>query len=322
MNVMKKIELTGFIFIFLAFLSTAEERWNALSEEKNSSHQVVKTYIIGISQCNSIEPFRTEMNRELLYYGSMVPEFKIILKDAFLDNNKQVSDMEGFIRMPCDLIIISPAETQPLTGVVRKAYEKGIPVIVLDRRIEGESYTQFIGGDNYDIGYQVGKRVVGFLETEGGRVLEIMGKRGTSPCEERHKGFMDGISDSPFVTVIDSPSSDWMRERAMTVMDIALSRYNDIDIVFAHNDVSAAGASIIAEKYGQRDSIKFIGVDGLECRGGGVENIKDGIIDVTYKYPTGAREAIESCSRILIDKETVPKELILETKEINPGTLK
>jgi ribose transport system substrate-binding protein len=236
------------------------------------------------------------------------------MKDGLQDNNKQISDIESLIQKKCDLIIVSPNEAKPLTDIVEKVYNFGIPIIILDRKVEGESYSQFIGADNFAIGKKAGEWVINYLGDKGGNVVEILGSIGSSSQIDRHKGFLKAISKNPRVKVIDSGCSNWLREKAIAVMEKMLRDNIKIDVVFAHNDPSAEGAITAAKVAGREKNIKFISVDGLPNPG--IRSVMDGRISVTYLYPTGAREAIESAYKLLVKKETLVKNLKLESAEI------
>ena len=153
-----------------------------------------KKFVIGMAQCNLGEPWRVAMNDQIAAAAANYPMLEVIFSDAAQDNSKQIADIENFIQMGVDLIITSPNEAKPLTNVVKRAYEAGIPVILLDRKIEGDTYTQFIGADNVLIGKACGEYIADVLLPEGGKICEIKGLEGTSAGVERHEGFRAGIA--------------------------------------------------------------------------------------------------------------------------------
>ena len=124
-------------------------------------------HLIGFSQCNLGEPWRVSMNADVAAAAKASPDIEVAYADAQQDNAKQVADVENFLRQKIDLLIISPNEAKPLTPIVRRVYEQGIPVIVLDRAIEGDTYTVFIGADNREIGKAAGEYIVGVLKGKG-----------------------------------------------------------------------------------------------------------------------------------------------------------
>ena len=279
----------------------------------NSTRQV---YVVGISQASFAEPWRSVANAQLKETAAKHPELKIILLDGRQDNNKQISDIQSLINQKVDLIIASPNEAKPLTAVLSKAYKSGIPVILVDRKIEGDDYTQFIGADNTQIGYQAGQWVVNHLGKKGGNVVELTGTAGTSAQLERHAGFMAAIQPFPQIKIIDSQTMDWIYDKAIAVMEGMLSRHSHIDVVYSHNDPGAEGAYKAANAANRANEMVFVGIDALPTQSGGIKSVMEGRIDVTYIYPTGSKEAIESAYQLLVEKQAIPKELKLDTLEI------
>lgn len=273
-----------------------------------------KTFVIGMSQCNLGEPWRTQMNADIKAAAAKHPEIKMIWKDAQNKATTQQDQVKEFIGLGVDLIIISPKEARPLTKPVADAMDAGIPVIVLDRKVEGDKYTCFIGGDNVKIGEEAGKYLVKVLKGKG-NVVELKGLMTSTPAAERHEGFMKGIKGSQIQVIFDA-DCHWLEPDAQKETASALSRFPDpesIDAVYGHNDPSAHGAYIAAKLEGKgRDrTIKFIGIDALPSEG--VRYVKDGILTATFEYPTGGAEAIENALRIL-NGQKVEKNIILGTR--------
>src|SRR5262245_49975315 len=102
-------------------------------------------WIIGMSQCNLGEPWRVQMNRDIEEAAAKLENIKLVSKDAQNDSLKQRAQVEELVAQGIALLIISPKETAPLTKPVAEAFDKKIPVIVLDREVEGDKFTQFIG---------------------------------------------------------------------------------------------------------------------------------------------------------------------------------
>ena len=113
-------------------------------------------WVLGLSQCNLNEPWRVRMNKDIETAAAAHSKLQVLFKDAQNDATVQQNHVREFIEQGVDLIIISPKETKPLTAPVKEAFDQGIPVIVLDRRVEGDAYTCFIGGDNVKIGREAG----------------------------------------------------------------------------------------------------------------------------------------------------------------------
>jgi len=265
-----------------------------------------KTYLIGMSQANKGEPWRQAMNDQISAAAAKHPEFKVVFADAAQNNAKQVADVENFLQQKIDLLIISPNEAAPLTDVVAKAYDAGVPVIVLDRKVNGDKYTLWIGADNKEIGKEAGAYAADWCKKNNHtpcRVIEIRGLEGSTPAKERGDGFRAGLAANPNARIIASQNADWLREKAVSVSQTMLQANPQVDVVYSHNDPMAEAAIISAQNAG-RDLKKllFVGIDGLPTPDGGLRSVKDGRISVTYVYPTGGAEAIDWALKILKDK--------------------
>lgn len=275
-------------------------------------------YVIGMSQCNLGEPWRVAMNDQIARAAEKYPEFEVVFADAAQDNSKQIADIENFVQMGVDLIITSPNEATPLTNAVSAAYEAGIPVILLDRKIDGDKYTQFIGADNVDMGRLAGEYVADTLLPDGGKVCEIKGLEGTSGGIDRDNGFREGIKKNPKVEIIAANNADWLREKAITVAEEMLQTNDEIDLFLALNDPMAEGAYIAAKNAGREKDILFIGFDGLPTPDGGIRSVIDGRLSMTQVYPTGGAEAIESAYQLLVEGKELEKTITLTSEIVIP----
>lgn len=274
-------------------------------------------YFIGMSQANNAEPYRQVMNNDVVTAAKEVDGFRVEVSDAAQDNSKQVADVENFLTQKIDLLIISPNEAKPLTAVVKKAYDQGIPVIVLDRKVEGDAYTAFIGGDNVAIGRAAGEYYAKTLLPDGGKVIEIAGLPGSTPAAERAQGFREGIASNPKIEIVASQPGDWLREKGQSVADALLKAHPDVAAIYAHNDPMAEGAYLAAKAAGLESKIKFTGIDALPVPSGGIKAVEQGRLAATFQYATGGREAIDLAKKILIDcAKDVPRNTTLGTMQI------
>lgn len=271
-------------------------------------------YTIGMSQANLAEPYRVRMDADIRKAAEKVPQFDVEFQDAAKDNSKQVSDVESFVTKQVDLLMISPNEAAPLTEVVKDAYNSGIPVIVLDRKVEGEAYTGYIGADNVAIGRQAGEYFKNTLLPQGGKIAEIKGLSGSTPAAERATGFRQAIEGSG-IEIVASEDGEWERSVGQAKMDAMLKSHPDVEAVYAHNDPMAEGAFLAAQAAGKRD-LKFVGIDGLPIESGGIKAVEAGRLAATNLYPTGGAEAVETAKKLLIDCQRVPKSQTLPTELI------
>ncbi len=270
---------------------------------------------IGMSQCNLGEPWRVQMNADVRVAAEKHADLKVIFKDAQNDTLKQRAHVEEFVSAGVDLIIISPKEAQPLTEPVAKAFRAGIPVIVLDRAVLGEDYTCFIGADNRKIGRAAGEWVKQALGGKG-KVVELKGLMTSTPGQDRHQGFREGIADTA-VEVVFEADMKWLEPEARKEMESALARFDAIDLVYAHNDPGAHGAYLAAKAAGREGAIRFVGIDALPQEG--VAYVAQGILAATFEYPTGGREAIDAARKILAG-QPVEKKIVLGSRLFTKDT--
>jgi ribose transport system substrate-binding protein len=285
-------------------------------KSRNAPSAGAPKWTIGVSQCNLGEPWRVQMNQDIRNAAEAHPELKVIYKDAQNDSLRQRSQIEEYLGTGVDLIIVSPKEAAPLTGPVAAAFQQGIPVIVLDRRVLGQDYTCFIGADNVRIGRAAGRWIVARLGGSG-RIVELQGLMTSTPGQDRHSGFLEGIKDGGLEIVFQADMK-WLEPDARREMESALSRFPRIDLVYAHNDPGAHGAYLAAQAAGREKEILFVGIDGLPHEG--QVYVKQGILAASFEYPTGGREAIETALKIL-SGETVPKEITLSSRIFTPENI-
>ncbi|MBI2302558.1 MAG: substrate-binding domain-containing protein [Armatimonadetes bacterium] len=267
---------------------------------------------IGMSQCNRGEPWRVQMDTDVKdAAANHADQLEVTFQDAQNDVKTQQSQVRDFVAQRYDLIIISPKEARPLAAPVSEAMKAGIPVIVLDRDIDGGDYTCFIGADNVKIGRELGKHMVQVLGGKG-NVVELKGLQTSTPGHDRHNGFMEGIKGSGLKIVYDSDCR-WLEDKAKADMQSVLTRFPDIDAVYGHNDPSAHGAYMAAkqEGKGREKTIKFLGIDALPHEG--VRYVEEGILTATFQYPTGGQEAIDMALKIFAG-EKVEKKMVLGTR--------
>ena len=280
----------------------------------SSCGQKEARYVIGVSQCSDDE-WRTQMNKEIRREALFYPGVEVDIRSANDDNRKQTEDIERFIRRKVDLIVVAPNEAEAITPVIEKAYAKGIPVVLVDRRINSDQYTAYVGADNYEMGRQIGHYITTRLEGKG-NVVELTGLKGSTPAADRHRGLMDVLSRTPGIQIVASADAGWFQKSAEQAFDSILTCQPKIDLVFAHNDRMAAGAHTAALRHGRANKMLFVGVDALPGKGLGVELVANGILDGTFIYPTGGDRVIQVAMSILEGKK-YQRENLLSTAPVN-----
>ncbi len=279
-----------------------------------------RTYRIGFSQCTGGDEWRktllNDMKRELTFH----PNYTLLYEDAGNSTTKQISQVQSLVDRDIDLLIISPNEAAPFTKVVEAVFRKGIPVILLDRKIETESYNAYIGGDNSEIGRLAGVFIGNYLKGKG-RVVEVWGLPSSSPAQERHRGFREELKKYPNIQVIKELNGQWERDTVRRVVASELNTLKNADLLFAHNDVMALGAYGVCKQNGIQNQLDFVGIDALPGPSAGMQAITDGILKASFLYPTGGEESIETATRILEGK-SVKREQILSSIQVDGSNIR
>ena len=252
-----------------------------------------------------------EIQREALFYGGVEVE----TRTANDDSRRQIEDIRHFIRQKVDLLIVAANEGMALTPVVEEAFDRGIPVIMVDRRILSDKYTAYIGADNYELGKAVGNYIAHRLKGRG-KVVELSGLVGSTPAIERHQGFMSAISQYPGITLLAREDAGWLRQPAEIKMDSLLQCFPEIDAVYGMNDRMAAGAYQAARRLGREEEMLFVGIDALPGKGNGVELVLDSVLDATFIYPTEGDKVVQLAMDIL-QKKPFKRETKLKTAVVD-----
>lgn len=261
-----------------------------------------KRYVVGVSQCSE-DVWREKLNEELRIAALYYNDVDLRISSANDDVQMQTEQINKFVDEGVDLLIVAPGQVS-ISPAIDRAYEKGIPVIIFDRRTRSDKYTAYIGADNNEIGSSMGEYLAGTL-TDGGRILELSGLSTSSPAIERNNGFDSVVQCRPGISIVEHLSADWTEQGAFRTVDSLLSKpHNEFDCVFAHNDRMAMGARRAAEKHGLNlEHIKFCGIDAMPQKGGGMELVAEGTLFASYTYPTRGDEVMLLAMNILEGKK-------------------
>lgn len=253
-----------------------------------------RIYKIGVSQCSQDDwrsKMNDEINREVLSHDNVVVE----IRSADDDNERQIADIEYFVNNKFDILIVAPNEAAALTPTIKKVYDSGMPVIIFDRSIIGDSYTTRIGVDNVGLGRSAAQYAKHLIPSDA-RAIEIYGLRGSTPADDRHRGFVDEFARHGG-NLVASVAADWNKEDAAIVADSLLRAHPEVNLIYAHNDRMAIGASEVASLLGRRGNIRIIGIDAAPTIG--IQAVADGVIDATFLYPTEGYRLIQVALDIL-----------------------
>ena len=274
-------------------------------------------YVIGVSQCSEDlwrQTMNEELKREVALYQA---DAEVLIRSVKDDTPKQIADIEWFIEQKVDVLVVSPNESEACTPVIEKAYQQGIPVILVDRKIATESYTAYVGANNYQIGKEAGHYAIGILKGKG-NIAEVRGTKGSTSDAERHKGCVDALKNAPEVQIVAETWGNFLQADAKTQMQQLFQEQPHIDLVFAMNDPMAAGTHEAAMQFNGK--IPFIiGVDALQQVG--IQNIENNVQDASFIYPTGGEKVIELAMKIL-HKQPFERENILNTTVVDKSNVR
>ncbi len=251
---------------------------------------------IGVSQCSD-DDWRRKMNEEILREAMFHDNIDVEIRSADDSNERQIADLRYFVDNGFDIIVAAPNEAEALTPIIKEIYDSGIPVVLFDRDIHGDSYTAYQGADNAEIGRYAAIKALSYVGA-GGKVLEITGLEGSTPAEERKRGF-DTRAAADGLDIIARADGKWNYEEALAKVDSLLRIHPDADLIYAHNDRMAIAARDAADKHGLGD-IKIIGIDAAPNIG--IKAVADSVIDATFVYPTEGYQLIRTATAILNGK--------------------
>ncbi|PKQ45388.1 hybrid sensor histidine kinase/response regulator transcription factor [Confluentibacter flavum] len=277
-------------------------------------------YKVGFSQCSTTHEWRKDQIKQMQIESALYPDIELIIKDAKNSSDNQITQIESLINEGVDLLIVSANESKALTPIIEKVYKRGIPVILLERYIESNYYTSYIGSNNYKIGTEAAKYASKLLNGKG-EVIEITGLLETWPAKERQKGFKEEISNYPEIRIKKSIEGEWSFSKSEREISNIINSNVSFDLIYAHNDLMALGAVNSLKELKVQNRPFVIGIDGLNGEFGGIQAVLDKNIDATFLYPTGSELALQIADKIL-KGEPVKRQNILETIVIDSTNAK
>ncbi|WP_299710325.1 substrate-binding domain-containing protein [uncultured Tenacibaculum sp.] len=264
-----------------------------------------KEYVIGYSQFSSSEDWKEAIMKSMNIEIGFHDNIELLVSESNGDVDKQIYDIEKFIDLGVDAIVVSPIAPRPLKAIMKKAIEQEIPVIVLDREIS--TYNSFIGVNNYEIGLNATKYLQSLKRKLN--IVEIKGWAGTTPTRHISLGFHKLIKEDENLTVLGKVQDSYDGSGIEDKLRNLLTKHNNVDYIFAHTDALAEEAHKIIKTLKYKD-VKFIGVGGLNSENGGVTLVKKGILDATVLCPTGGKEAIKTALEIINNGKAKKEKLL------------
>ncbi|MBR0432140.1 MAG: substrate-binding domain-containing protein [Bacteroidaceae bacterium] len=264
------------------------------------------SFRIGVSQCSE-DIWRDKLNSELRMAAYAHEGVDLLFASADDSDERQVQQIDSFLDVGIDLLVVAPNQVGTISPAIDRAYDRGVPVIVYERKTDSRNFTAYMGADNRLMGRQMGEFVCQRMKNRA-RVLEVMGLNGSSPAIERHEGFAEVLAQHPEMVLVDALQGDWTEDSGYEAVMNYKGDLSQIDVVFGQNDRMALGARrAFIEKLGSDERVKsgrtlFCGIDGLTGEQGGIALVRDSILEASYIYPTHGDEVLDLALAILEGK--------------------
>ena len=280
------------------------------------------TYKVGFAQTESNNPWRIAQTNSMKSEAEKLG-YQLVYTDAAGSAAKQVADVNSMIAQGVDVIFLAPREEKPLIPAVMAAKKAGIPVILLDRNVDqslakaGEDYVTFIGSDFI----AEGKRVAEWLAKNANgksKIIELEGTTGSSPANDRKKGFDDAIAAAGGFEILASQTGDFARDKGRQVAEALLQAHPDADIIYVHNDEMAIGAIAAIEAAGKvpGKDVLVLSIDGGKEA---VQAVIDGTIAVVVECnPRFGPKGFEIMQKYAAGEKIEPK-VINDDKLYDPS---
>jgi galactofuranose transport system substrate-binding protein len=276
------------------------------------------TYTVGFAQTESNNPWRIAQTNSMQAEAE-ARGYTLVYTDAAGSAAKQVSDVQSMIAQGVDAIFLAPREEKPLAPVIKEAAAAGIPVILLDRNVDqalaqaGVDYVAFIGSDFILEGQRVAEWLVANANGKT-NIIELEGTTGSSPANDRKKGFDDVIAQHPEFTILASQTGDFSRDKGRQVMETLLQANPDVNVVYAHNDEMAIGAIAALEAAGKvpGKDVLVLSIDGGKEA---VQLVVDGkinyVVECNPRFGPKAFDTLEAYA----NGETIEPKLINDDRD-------
>ena len=186
--------------------------------------------------------------------------YELVVTDAQDDPAKQAGQVDDLIQKKVGVILLNPCNSDAAKTMVEKATKAKIPVISVDRGVNGAEVLSHIASDNVAGGALAGQELIS-LVGEGAKVVELEGIPGASATVDRGKGFNDAIAGK--LNVVARQTAEFNRDKGFTVMQNIIQGNKGIKGVFAHNDEMALGAVKALEAAGLK-GVVVIGFDAVD----------------------------------------------------------
>ena len=281
---------------------------SAPSAASSSAPAAAAGKTIGLALSTQNNPFFVAL-KDGAQKEAAVDGYTLTVVDAQDDPAKQISSVEDLIQKKVSVILLNPTDSSALAGAVKEANNAHIPVITLDRSVDGGQVVTHIASDNVAGGDDAAKFLIKALDNKG-NVIELQGVPGTSAARDRGEGFDDGIKGSGLKIIAQQPAN-FDRAQGLSVTENLLQGHPDVQAIFAQNDEMALGA-VRALDGAKRANVLVVGFDGTPD---GIQAVKDGkIAAIVAQQPQLIGELGVKSAKSVIDGQTVEAKISVPLK--------
>jgi ribose transport system substrate-binding protein len=188
--------------------------------------------------------------------------------------NTQIQIVDAMIARRVDAIALAPIDSEALAGVVNRAADAKIPVIIFDSGVNSERFTAQVATDNYAAGALAAERMGEILKGQG-QIVVVAVQVGAASTMAREQGFADTIAKKfPGIRILDKRYGKADYAESLKVAENMLTAHPKLDGMFASNESSTAGA--VQALKARKSAVKLVGFDSSEPL---LEDLKNGAID-------------------------------------------
>lgn len=254
----KKMIRASIIFMFCLLFAGCSGSLGHESEnvdEETASERIT----VGFSQLGAESDWRSENTESMKATFTEENGYTLIFEDGQQKQANQIRAIRMFIQQEVDYIVLAPVMETGWETVLQEAKDAGIPVIIVDRKVDvsDESlFTCWIGSDFELEGKKAAEWLNQYAKAKGIapadiHVVNIQGTKGSSPQIGRTKGLSDAVRANGWDLMAEVPG-DFTQAKGKEVMESLLRRYNNINVVYCENDNEAFGAIQAIEAAGKK----------------------------------------------------------------------
>ena len=224
---------------------------------------------------------------------------------------KQTADVEAAVIQGLSGIVISPSDVNAMAPALQTAVDNGVPVVTIDRRVDGvPGIIAHVGADNV-IGGEAQANLIKELFPDGARIVNLQGQPGASPAIDRNKGVHNILDGDDKYQFIVEQTANFARDQGLSITESILAGLDSPpDVIVAANDDMALGAAEAIKAANLAGEVAILGFDALPEA---LAAVRDGVLTATVEqFPGGqSRKAVQVLVEHLKSGEAPAEELIL-----------